>query len=56
MKNSTLYIVGGLVILYYLYTKSQASSQAATAAAAAASANQENDYVNEGLGVIDDLF
>jgi hypothetical protein len=56
--NTTLYLIGGAVVLFYLYSQSQAKATAAAYAQqnAAAQANQTSNYINAGVGVIDDLF
>jgi hypothetical protein len=54
MKNQTLWIIGGAVIVYYLYTKSAAAKLAAQQAQA--QQNQTNDYINEGVDLAGELF
>jgi hypothetical protein len=54
MKNQTVWLIGGAIVLYYLYTKSQAAS--AAAAASTAASNQTGDYIDEGLGLANELF
>ena len=53
-----LYLVGGAIVLFYLYSKQKAAATAAAYAqqSQAAQANQTSNYINDGMGIIDDLF
>ena len=51
MKSQTLLLVGGAIVLFYLYQKSQAATQAAQL-----QASQTNNYIQDGVGAIEDFF